>query len=331
MSTISSNKSRNNLPVLKIKECPNGDAEFAGPDFMIKVPIKFSRILDNLDYSTLGNVGRRYNLDGSQGSVFVVIHYNPDKGHSVTVTDSNSDRQYGLEKEGEEVQAQSPLDTNATEENVPVLADKENFPEGTVRQVSEHMFVLSTNGPILNLYTDLYFSGDIVKEIHQHKGKDGTIIFRESLFRYPSGRTHEPYELTVNFKESGDHVGILTDRAKGSVLGRFWLALDLQEQLEKVEPSLKPINVTLGIAKKEDNMFGLPKIEDVRKKTDDALQISIAKIGSAINEASSLGERTVAVTREEYPSSSVDKIIEELEKAGYDITRSARGTLVIDW
>lgn len=305
MSTISSNKSRNNLPVLKIKECPNGDTELKHPEFTIKVPIKFSRILDNLDYSTLGNVGRRYNLDGSRDSAYVVIHYNPDKGHSVTVTDSNTMRQYSLEKE--------------------------NFPEGTVRQVSEHMFVLSTNGPIFNLYTDLYFSGNIVKEIRQHKGKDGTIIFRESLFRYPSGRTQEPYELTVNFRESGDHVGILTDRAKGSVLGRIWLALDLQEQLEKVEPSLKPINVTLGIAKKEDNMFGLPKIEDVRKKTDEALEISIAKIGSLIIESAEVGDSSVLVTKGEFPESSVRRIIGELGKAGYSVSRTSLGELVIAW
>lgn len=78
-------------------------------------------------------------------------------------------------------------------------------------------------------------------------------------------------------------------------------------------------------------MFGLPKIEDVSKKTDEALRPLISKIGSAITEASALGESSVLIPEEDIPATSVPRIMKEIGKAGYRACITTSGGLIIVW
>lgn len=86
---------------------------------------------------------------------------------------------------------------------------------------------------------------------------------------------------------------------------------------QKVEPS--------------DELNNLPKIEDVRKKTDESLHITISKIASLIIKASEAGDSSVLVPKGEFPDSSRRRLLDEIGKEGYRVYLTAIGDLVVGW
>lgn len=302
-----SNELRNNPPVLKIKECPNGHTELKHSDFTIKLSNKFSRILDNLNYSTLGNSGIRYNLDGSQDNVYVTIHYDPDKGHTIIVSDIKSRRRYSLKKE-EEVQD----DGSAFLPDLPRPINK--LPVVRAVKIDKDKLILITEDGIFTYM--LAENYETLKDFHRF-GIHGRKATRSVVV--PKA-TPDPTEVYLVFGESNG--GLRMEVMKDGVMIDTYRVLFPDEYNLPKEPQTEE-----GVVK----TINLPKIEDIRKKTDEALEITISKIASLIERASSEGESAVVVPKGEFPDSSSRKILEKLSEAGYRTCTTALGGLVITW